>query len=203
MDCFTFPIIVATILTPGLQHKMICEQRREAFYRKSRRGQVMRLVRDRYLKDQDGGLGIGAGSLHGQCLSVEQVRTMVSEAPLQQLLVVDTNIALHQIDVLEHRCPAIALVVVTQTVLQELRHLNLAGYRRLADLIKDESKSFVFFANEMSVHTSSYRRPAESINDANDRAIRETATYFGDLIKDAGSVVFLSNDKENQVSSIL
>ena len=43
-------------------------------------------------------------------------------------LVIDTNVALHQIDLLEHRgcgaVPALDHVVVTQTVVEEVRHNN-------------------------------------------------------------------------------
>jgi exosome complex exonuclease DIS3/RRP44 len=123
----------------------------------------------------------------------------VQLAPHKQLLIVDTNIALHQIDVLEYNCPATSLVIVLQTVLQELRHLNLAAYKRVLELLKDQTKTFIFYPNEMSAQTNINRSTGETINDANDRAIREAAQYFHHMIEDAGEVILLSNDKDNQV----
>ena len=176
---------------------MLQDLRREAFFRRSRRGQVVRIVRERYLRqDAD----IGCGYMHGLRVAAEQLEELVGGSPHRQLLVVDTNIALHQVDVLEYRCPATALVLVPQTVLQELRHLNLAAFKRVLSLFNDESKSFIFYPNELSIHTSSYRLPRETVNDANDRAIREVASYLSDVLKDKGSVLLLTNDKENQVS---
>ena len=43
---------------------------------------------------------------------------IVNEAPHKQVIIIDTNIALHQIDALDHKCPATCLVIVLQTVLQ-------------------------------------------------------------------------------------
>ena len=176
---------------------MLQDLKREAFYRRGRRGQVVRIVREKHLRpDAD----IGCGFMHGLRVAPEQLEELVSAAPHRQLLLVDTNIALHQLDVLEYKCPATALVLVPQTVLQELRHLNLAAFKRVLSLFKDESKSFIFYPNELSIHTCAYRLPKEKINDSNDRAIRDVASYLGDLLKNKGSVLLLTNDKENQVT---
>ena len=48
----------------------------------------------------------------------QDLRQIVDEAPHKQIMIIDTNIALHQIDALDHKCPATCLVVVLQTVLQ-------------------------------------------------------------------------------------
>jgi exosome complex exonuclease DIS3/RRP44 len=93
----------------------------------------------------------------------------VSESPHQQLLVIDTNVALHQIDILEHDCPATGLIVILQTVLQEVRHRNLAVYRRLCNLVKNEKKNYIFFPNEVSQETVCDRVVGETMNDYNDR----------------------------------
>jgi exosome complex exonuclease DIS3/RRP44 len=129
---------------------------------------------------------------------------MVSGAPHQHLLIVDTNVALHQIDVLEYNCPATSLVVILQTVLQELRHLNLPVYRRLNSLIQDESRSYIFFPNEQVADTAVSRMRDESMNDFNDRSIRTTVKYFSDMIVEGADAescraVLLSNDADNLV----
>jgi hypothetical protein len=83
---------------------------------------------------------------------------LVEEAPHNHLLVIDTNVAIHQIDALECNCPATALVVVLQTVLQEIRHLNLSIYRRITALLQNESRSYIFFPNEMVMGASILRK---------------------------------------------
>lgn len=93
----------------------------------------------------------------GGKLSEEQLRNLVTEAPHKKILVIDTNIALHQIDILEYECPAIFLIVVVQTVLQELKNLNLSVYRRLLTLLKDETRVFIFYPNEFSAETAKLR----------------------------------------------
>lgn len=84
-------------------------------------------------------------------------------------------------------------------MLQELRNLNLAAYKRILELLKDETKSFIFFPNEVSSSTTIKRSLNETINDSNDRAIREAALYFSSALNDIGEVLLLSNDRENQV----
>lgn len=58
---------------------------------------------------------------------------------------------------LEHDCPATSFIVLLQTVLQELRHLNLAAYRRVFALLRDENRSFIFYPNELSTDTATSR----------------------------------------------
>ena len=152
-------------------------QQKKCFFKRTRKGKIIKLTQEKYLRSDT-----GCGYLHGCQIESNDLRTLVAEAPHKQLLIIDTNIALHQIDILDHRCPATSLVVVLQTVLQELRHLNLSVYRRLETLIRDESKSFIFYPNELSATTSVLRDPSESINDANDRAIRNAALYFRDVL---------------------
>ena len=192
-------------------------QQKKCFFKRTRKGKIIKLTQEKYLRSDT-----GCGYLHGCQIETNDLRSLVAEAPHKQLLIIDTNIALHQIDILDHRCPATSLVVVLQTVLQELRHLNLSVYRRLETLIRDESKSFIFYPNEMSATTSVLRDPSESINDANDRAIRNAALYFRDvLIRPAeqqqasdtddddddssstqGQVILITNDVANQAKAI-
>ena len=77
---------------------------------------------------------------------------LISTAPHKHLLVLDTNIAIHQIDVLEYKCPSTAFVVILQTVLQEIQHLDVSIYRRICALLQDETKSYIFFPNEQVSH---------------------------------------------------
>jgi hypothetical protein len=108
-------------------------------------------------------------------------------------------VLLQQIDVFEQNCPATSLLVVMQTVLQELRGLSLAVYRRVMALMKDESKSFIFYPNEHSTDSVVHRLLNESDNDFNDRLIRRGAIVFHQALSelDADSEIDdIENDKE-------
>ena len=86
---------------------------KKSFFKRTRKGHIVRLVHDKYLRSD-----IECGYLLGRVLSQHQLQKIISEAPHQQLLVIDTNIALHQIDILEHQCPATSLVVMNQVLLR-------------------------------------------------------------------------------------
>lgn len=172
-----------------------CNSNRKCFYRRTRKGKVVRLVNEKQIRND-----LGCGYLCGHMIFQDKFKNIVSQAPHKQVLLIDTNIAVHQIDVLEHNCPATSFVIIIQTVLQEAKHLNLSVFHRLSALIRDESKSFIFFPNEVSSETFIKRNPGETINNANDRAIRTTAKYFQNMLEDSdgGQVVLVTNDKENQ-----
>ena len=178
-------------------------------------------VQEKYLRTD-----LGAGAHCGQVLSSSDLRELVAQAPHAHLLIVDTNIALHQVDVLEYNSPATSLIVIMQTVMQELKHLNGNVHGRIMELIKDPSRSFIFYANELSAFTATsryvfcrlrmgvyctakpttlmfYRIAEESINDANDRAIVTAASYFQNILTEtsSGEVVFITNDVANKVAA--
>jgi len=153
------------------------ESKIKCFYKKTRkRGKVVKIVEEKYYRSD-----IGCGYLFSNLntsdhdnddvmdvsesssadtnagISVDDLKKMVHHAAHKQLLLIDTNIALHQIDVLEYNCAATALVVVLQTVLQELKHINTSVYRRMLELMKTPTKSFIFYPNEASYHTAVFR----------------------------------------------
>jgi len=170
---------------------------RKVFFRRSRKGKVVRIVDDKYLRSD-----VGAGYHCGSALSASQLQDMLQSTPNKELLVLDTNVALQEIDVLEYKCPATACVAVPQTVLQELRHLNLSVFHRLKVLLSKPDAQFVFFPNEVCEATAVQREHAESINDANDRAIRVTASYLHGLVESIGaSAVLITADKGCQAKA--
>lgn len=69
-------------------------------------------------------------------------------------------------------------MIVLQTVLQELRHLNLSIYKRVLLLFKDTKRTFIFFPNELTLKTACTRESTESANDYNDRLIRIATHYI-------------------------
>ncbi|CAM9132050.1 unnamed protein product, partial [Heterosigma akashiwo] len=167
--------------------------RSKAFYKKTRRGKVFRIVEDHYLRDD-----IGCGHLAGNSLTQEMFKELVADSERKDVLVLDANVALNQIDLLEHPCPAFSLVVILQTVFEEVRHNNLALARRLRQLMLGESRPFVFFANEHHCQACQHLRLGLSPNDRNDRAIRVATAWFAEQVGGAGRVLLLTNDRLNR-----
>lgn len=61
-------------------------------------------------------------------------------------LVLDTNVVLHQIDVLEE--DALCNVIILQTVLEEVKHQSSAIFTRLLEIIGNKKRKFYSFVNE-------------------------------------------------------
>jgi hypothetical protein len=116
-------------------------------------------------------------------------------------VVLDTNIVLHHIDALELVSAATELVVVAQTLLLELRNQNYSIFKRFIQLLNDPKRIFLFFPNDHEIMTKCLRSSHQSINDSNDAKIVQTALYYSVLIDNEGTVVFVSNDLGNRVSS--
>ena len=100
------------------------------------------------------------------------------------ILVIDTNIALHQIDLLES-APSLTNVVLLQTVLAEVRARSAQVYSRLRALVADAERCFYVFSNEHHRATYVRRNKGESPNDRNDRAIRVATAWYRDHLADA------------------
>ena len=140
--------------------------------------------------------------MHGIAVTETKFNEMVLGAAYQQCLILDTNVILHQLDIIEYDCPATNIVVILQTVLQELKHLNLSVYKRIYGLLKNEKKSFVFFPNELNAETFENRVPSETANDYNDRLIRIATAHFQRAVSKPGNVILISNDAIQRVSAI-
>ncbi|XP_061645003.1 exosome complex exonuclease RRP44 [Phyllopteryx taeniolatus] len=171
----------------------------KTFVKKTRSGRVMKIVREHYLRDD-----IWCGS--EACDECQQESTVLQrEACIESnlcsfshYLIPDTNVVLHQIDVLED--PVIRNVVILQTVLQEVRHRSAPVYKRLKDLIHEGERHFYSFTNEHRRETFVEREPGESANDRNDRAIRAAAKWYNEHLAnpDGPKVVLLTNDHANK-----
>lgn len=167
----------------------------------------MKVVREHYLRDD---VWCGAG----HCTDCAQGdESLLDSTPLSSsklcsfphYLLLDTNVVLHQVDVLED--PVFKNVILLQTVLQEVQHLNGSVYKRIRDIISSKHRKFFVFSNEHHRETYIERRKEESSNDRNDRAIRVAASWYDEHLKecDGGNdenlrirVVLLTNDRENQ-----
>lgn len=98
-------------------------------------------------------------------------------------------------------------VIILQTVLEELRNQSLPLYNRLLSLIKTEEKRFYLFFNEFRLETHVRRESDESINDRNDRAVRNVAKWYKEHLRESSkkgkkekslpAIVVITDDKEN------
>ncbi|TPX37107.1 hypothetical protein SmJEL517_g00903 [Synchytrium microbalum] len=182
----------------------------KSFVRKTKKGTVIKIVKEHYLRD-DIYCGIDACRI-----CVEQVTPHLNKLPTANsnsciatphYIIPDTNIVLHQMDVLEH--PAFSDVIILQTVLDELRHRSLPVYTRVRALVADQARRFYVFSNEHARETHVERLDNETPNDRNDRAIRMTIAWYLHHLQQpknssggARTVVLLTNDKANREKAV-
>jgi len=155
------------------------------FVKRTRRGQVKTFVRQQYLRDD---LPTGSPQLDEPHLDPKLMGSTY--------LVLDTNVVLHQIDLLERA--GMRDVIILQTVLDEVRHNKMSVHKRLRAIIDDASRRFHVFSNEFHRDTFTRREAVESPNDRNDRAIRAAASWYAAQLGDGGPrVLLLTNDADN------
>ncbi|GAB6030282.1 hypothetical protein CHUAL_005957 [Chamberlinius hualienensis] len=178
-------------------------QTSKIFSKKTRKGTILKVVREHYLRDD-----IGCGK--EKCnLCVEEVQTNTTAAarlqekpqpnistlcPESHYIIPDTNAVLHQIDILESQ--PFKNVIVLQTVLEEVKHRQQMIYKRIRDLIANSDRHFYCFTNEHHKDTYVERIAGESANDRNDRAIRQAVAWYSQHFNPQ-KVVLLTNDRDN------
>jgi len=183
----------------------------KVYVRSTKSGKVQKIVREVYLR-QD----IPCSSkLCSRCLAIapanaggERAPFVLSEQPAAtkafpqgHYLVPDTNALLNAMDLFE-QSSAFYDVIILQTVLEELRNRSLPLYNRLIGLTKSEDKRFYVFFNEFRAETFVRRDEGESINDRNDRAVRQAVKWYNEHLaqtkhKKLPSVVMLTDDRGN------
>ncbi|CAH9099659.1 unnamed protein product [Cuscuta epithymum] len=160
----------------------------KSFVRKTKQGKVIKVVREHYLRDD-----IYCGASFCKTCDVSSARLSSSASPI---LVVDTNVVLHQIDLLEN--PSIDDVVVLSVVLEEVKNKNISVYNRLRALCSDSLRKFFVFSNEYHKDTYVKAMPGESPNDRNDRAIRVATQWYQNHLGAPTHVLLITNDRENK-----
>ena len=200
----------------------------QSHYRQTRKGKILKTTSELYLRD-DLGLGytipsqtaakrnnvsvtitgsatkIGSGEDLLTLLVPTYSGTMREERT--RLVIVDTNVLLHNLDVLEHSSCAISNLVIPQTALLECRHRSFTAYNRVMDLLrsstsKDDNESgslnkrcAIFFPDCHHVSTQlSQSKEKKTVNDDNDERIRQVALYYGEALAGSGVEVTLLTD---------
>jgi exosome complex exonuclease DIS3/RRP44 len=181
------------------------------FMKKNRRGNVLKIVREHYLRDD---LSCGSKLCTSLVCSAPQQQKTTSDIDRSQLIldaspilnsslikhphyiIPDTNIILHQMDVLED--PIFTNVIICQTVLQEVKQRSISCYQRVTQLIGSLERKFFCFVNEFHKDVYVKRFDKETANDRNDRAIREVCKYYSKHLSNTVKIVLLSDDVENR-----
>ena len=183
--------------------------RAKAFVKKTRGGKVMKVVREHYLRD-DLPCGIVACTLCTPSSS-PKLDLRRASAELCTVYVVDTNVVLHQMDLLESRHGVFELLnlVLLQTVVEEVRANSLPLHGRLLALAQSHAHCVVF-SNEHHQATYVEKLDGESPNDRNDRAIRTAALWYAEHVQQqprAGGaapaeVVMMTEDRGNREKAL-
>ncbi|XP_053400890.1 exosome complex exonuclease RRP44-like [Mercenaria mercenaria] len=177
----------------------------KVFLKKTKKGSILKIVREHYLRDD-----IACGSACCDiCVHDEKGPVLEDNPgnPSQQFseehyIIPDTNVVLHQIDVLEDT--ALQNVIILQTVVEEVRHRSAPAYKRLKEVLANPGKHFYSFANEFNKETYIEREPGEKSNDRNDRAIREAAIWYRDHLSKQNcsvKIVLITNDADNRAKA--
>lgn len=165
----------------------------------------MKIVREHYLRDD-----ITCGSEICEVCPHDDKGPVLSSHPenpstqyqREHYIIPDSNVVLHQIDVLEDS--VIQNAVILQTVIEEVRHRSAPAYKRLRDILGNPSKHFYTFANEFNKDTYVERQPGETANDRNDRAIREAAVWYREHLAKQNcpvQVVLITDDADNRAKA--
>ncbi|WWD22110.1 hypothetical protein CI109_106599 [Kwoniella shandongensis] len=181
------------------------------FLKKTARGKVMSILRERYVRD-DIPCGFEDCTL---CIDFPGQRSVLPRTGYTQhhnfagnghWLVIDTNIVLHQMDLLT-ALPATLPIVVPSTTIRETRHRSLPLYNRLQQLIQDEDRCIWVWWNEERRETATVQEEdeetgIEGMNDRNDRAIRQTLHFYAEHLdastSKAPQLVLLTDDRGNR-----
>lgn len=172
--------------------------RSKAFTKITKKGAIVKVVKEHYLRDD-----IPCGLRGCQLGCNDSVKTVPEDDrpgplvllldPLDEdcktlnfngnyILIPDTNIFLHHMDVIETK--SFSNVVVLQTVLEEVRNRSPSIYQRVRSLVNRPEKRFFVFSNEhhrdcfAGNNSNENSSTTESDNDRNDRAIRLATAWY-------------------------
>lgn len=173
----------------------------KSFLRKTRRGKIVKVVREHYLRD-DIGCGVAACP---ECANEDNGIDVAASSPCPSimarphLIVPDASAFVGQMDVIDG---GLSRVVVLQTVAEEVSRRSTPVYRRIRDAVADRGKSFFVFVNEHRRETYVERLPGETTADRNARAVAKACAWYKDHLSDAGvDVAMISDDAASRAEA--
>lgn len=190
------------------------------FLKKTRKGKVQKVLRERYLREdipcgyegcQDcsgfegyksvlpdvGYTGYFPADRRSAGAGRSTDKAAAAEAGAGHFLVIDTNIVLHQMDLLISLPPSIPLIIPS-TVLSEVRHRSLPLYNRLDQLIVDEEKKVWVFWNEERKETATRMERVRKIDEEEVDGGGEMGEEEEVDLEDGGWVRESANDRNDR-----
>ena len=187
---------------------------RPTFFRQTRKGKIIKQVSERYLRDD---LGLGCYYVDEDTTNrrvkeaaigkprvisdTSQLLTLLKPCKPNALVICDTNVLLHNLDVLEQSHGVMPNLVIPQTCLLECRVNRRVAYDRAVELLRevgDKHNRFCIFFPDMH-HSQTAHVEAEdctTTNDENDARIRNVAALMGEHLRGSNvRVVLLTDDK--------
>ena len=83
------------------------------------------------------------------CTTGSGEKITLSSSPYNnQYLMPDAEVLVNQIDLLQQDVPVFCDIIILQSVLLEVRARSIAVFNQLSSLIRNNTKRFVFFANQ-------------------------------------------------------
>jgi exosome complex exonuclease DIS3/RRP44 len=188
---------------------------RPAFFRQTRkRGKIIKTVSEQYLRDD---LGFGCHYVDQDTTNrrvkeavvgkprvietTEELLSLLKPCKPSSLVVCDTNVLLHNLDVLEQAEVAMPNLVIPQTALTECRANRMVAYDRTVDLLRSvgsgdqkNARCCIFFPDPHHVGTANVENSQQTANDENDERIRNVAEYFGEHLRGSNIRVILLTD---------
>eukprot|EP00013_Stygamoeba_regulata_P012949 CAMPEP_0177679454 /NCGR_PEP_ID=MMETSP0447-20121125/29608_1 /TAXON_ID=0 /ORGANISM="Stygamoeba regulata, Strain BSH-02190019" /LENGTH=1103 /DNA_ID=CAMNT_0019188639 /DNA_START=27 /DNA_END=3338 /DNA_ORIENTATION=+ len=172
--------------------------RRRAFVRRSRKGNLVTVVREHYLRDDIGsGLTLSSSSTSSSDVRVwlgDPLQDAVSDTQAYYLLP-DSQVALDHVDLLEHK--SVRHVILLQSVLDAVQTQDRDVYTRLRALVEAEPTRFFYvFSNEHHRETYVERIPGESETKRLSRALRTAALWYQQQVESPRRILILSNSAD-------
>ncbi|CAJ1966897.1 unnamed protein product [Cylindrotheca closterium] len=187
---------------------------RPSFFRQTRKkGKIIKTVSERYLRD-DLGLGSyfvdeGTKNLRVKeaamgkpkvISDVSHLLTLLKPCKPKSVVICDTNVLLHNLDVLEQSQSIMPNLVFPQTALIECRKNRMVAYDRAVELLKEvgdkKERCCVFFPDMHHSQTAHVEKEdCDTINDENDARIRNVAALYAQNLQETDyRVVLLTDD---------
>ncbi|CAD6582390.1 MAG: exosome catalytic subunit dis3 [Tremellales sp. Tagirdzhanova-0007] len=171
------------------------------FFKKTAKGKVLNILRERYVRED-----IPCG--YEDCVHCDEFpgyRPVLPRIGFTQHMKSSGKEGHFVMDLLTAFPPSIPLLIPSTTI-RETRHRSLPLYNRLQQLVQDEDRCVWVWWNEERRETATIRKDAdgvkESINDQNDRAIRQTLHFYATHLRDSSArppqLILLTDDRRNR-----
>ena len=184
-----------------------------SFRQTRKKGKIIKQVSERYLRDD---LGLGCYYVDDNTTNrrvkeaavgkprvitdVNHLLSLLKPCKPNALVICDTNVLLHNLDVLEQSRSIMPNLVFPQTTLVECRSNRMVAYDRAVELLRevgDKHNRCCIFFSDMHHSQTAHVEPGDrfSTNDENDARIRNVAALYGEHLRGSNfRVVLLTDD---------